>query len=180
MWKSKVKEAPSVSVPLCLLCSTFLSPVTASRLVNSGRTLTFWQALFRHLAFVYVCVCRQHGDCPPEVNRFTSRSPLPLCCDHWVAPQGSVRFLWPSRWYAVLESVSFAGLMSVLHGCANPDLTLPWPRPYCWPLIHLYGHNCDSQVKRELKSGGYYCFHTLLAFSVCFVDFVTFPCEETF
>lgn len=66
---------------LCLLGSTFPSPVTASRLVNSRRTLTFWQPLFRRLLFVRVLrkplrIFRQHGDCPPEVRQFTAG----LCC----------------------------------------------------------------------------------------------------
>ncbi len=138
MWKSKVKE---VSVLLCLLCSTFFSPVTASRLVNSERTLTLWQALFRHLAFV--CV-----EAPSHIQTAwwlppggqAVYGPVSTACAVITGPppQGSGS-LWPCRCYAVLESVSlqdwclfYTALETLTSCCHDRD-----PHSFVWTP------NCD-------------------------------------
>lgn len=139
----EIKGEGSHVYPLffCLLCSTFFSPITASRLVNSERTLTLWQALFRHLAFVCVEAPSHIQTAwwlPPGGQAVYGPVSTALCCDHWAAPAGLRQFMAQS----VLRCAGisqFAGLMSVLHSSGNPDLMLPWPRPYRWALIHLYG-----------------------------------------
>ncbi len=153
-----------VSVLLCLLCSTFFSPVTASRLVNSECTLT----LDRHFSGIWplyvlkpLRIFRQHGDCPPEVKQFTARSLLPV--------------LWslghPRRAQAVYGPVgaTLCWNQSVCRiDVCFTQLWKPWPHAAMTEtLTHLYGlRTVISQVKRGFKSREYR-FHTLLGFTVC-------------
>lgn len=142
--------------------------------MNSERTLTLWQALFRHLAFVCVCLCW---------------SPFTYSDSMVTAPRRSGS-LWPGLYCSVLWSLGWPRRAQAVYGPAGA--TLCWNQSVCridvcftqlwkpWPHAAMakilpsgthsfvWTQNCDSGVKRDFKSK-HDCFCTLLGFTVCWL-----------